>query len=159
MAVIGTGWWSTQHHLPQLLSDPRVTVTALADADEERVSRAGAMAPSARLYSSAEDLFAHESADAVVIATAHASHAALAEMALLRGAAVLVEKPLALSLSQARRVRAAAERSRRPVVVGCTYQFTESALGQVVRANRHDLFRAPFIAGQLRLFENKPRER
>ena len=49
-----------------------------------------------RAADSADDIFADDSIDAVVIATRHASHARLTASALRAGKAVLVEKPLAI---------------------------------------------------------------
>ena len=50
-----------------------------------------------RTAASAEEVFGDETIGAVVIATRHTSHAALAAAALRAGKAVLVEKPLALN--------------------------------------------------------------
>lgn len=49
--------------------------------------------------------------EAIYIASPHSEHAAHAELALSHGKHVLVEKPLALTVTQARRIREAAHRA------------------------------------------------
>jgi predicted dehydrogenase/threonine dehydrogenase-like Zn-dependent dehydrogenase len=61
--------------------------------------------------------------DAVVIATRHDSHAALALAALAAGKAVLVEKPLCLSEEELERIVEAAARSPQPVMVGFNRRY------------------------------------
>jgi predicted dehydrogenase len=56
---------------------------------------------------SADEIIADEDIDAVVIATRHATHAALTAAALRSGKAVLSEKPLALSRSEIAEVESA----------------------------------------------------
>ena len=55
-----------------------------------------------RAAASVDEILADDAIDAVVIATRHASHAALAAAALRAGKAVFVEKPLALTRGAAR---------------------------------------------------------
>ncbi|MBV9523065.1 MAG: bi-domain-containing oxidoreductase [Alphaproteobacteria bacterium] len=66
--------------------------------------------------------------NAVLIATRHASHAALAARALEAGKAVLVEKPLALTREELALVEAARERSGRFLLVGFNRRFAPMAL-------------------------------
>ena len=56
--------------------------------------------------------------EAVVIATPNATHADIALHCLARGAAVLIEKPVADSVEDARRICAAAEAAGVPAIVG-----------------------------------------
>jgi predicted dehydrogenase/threonine dehydrogenase-like Zn-dependent dehydrogenase len=56
-----------------------------------------------------EDILADDSIDAVVIATRHSSHAALATAALAAGKAVFIEKPLALNPEELAEVESALE--------------------------------------------------
>ncbi len=41
IGIIGTGWWSTQAHLPSLAQYPDADVVAIADLSAERLRRAG----------------------------------------------------------------------------------------------------------------------
>ncbi len=44
IGIIGTGWWSTQAHLPSLVHYPDADVVAIADLSAERLRRAAATA-------------------------------------------------------------------------------------------------------------------
>jgi predicted dehydrogenase/threonine dehydrogenase-like Zn-dependent dehydrogenase len=72
----------------------------------------------------------------VAIATRHASHATLAEAALLSGKAVFVEKPPALTGEELARLREARASSGRPLFVGFNRRFAPLArqLTEHVRA-------------------------
>ncbi|MGQ0551719.1 MAG: Gfo/Idh/MocA family protein [Planctomycetota bacterium] len=70
-----------------------------------------------------QELVARDDLDLVVILLPPALHADVAEAALRAGKHVFVEKPLALSVSEARRVCAAAGEGRRHCAVGLNYRF------------------------------------
>ena len=74
---------------------------------------------------------------AVLIATRHDRHAALASAALEAGKIVFVEKPLALSLDELRQVTSAVSRSGQPLMVGFNRRF--SPLTQALRAHFRDV--------------------
>lgn len=64
------------------------------------------------------DLLAQTSAQAVVVATPNASHAQVGEACMARGLPVLMEKPLADTLENARRLCDASAASGVPLIVG-----------------------------------------
>jgi predicted dehydrogenase/NADPH:quinone reductase-like Zn-dependent oxidoreductase len=65
-----------------------------------------------------DDAITDSGAGLVVIATRHASHAALAARALVAGKAVYVEKPPCLTRAEVTQLRAARQESERPIFVG-----------------------------------------
>jgi len=110
IGLAGLGYWG-----PNLARNfdslPGAELTAICDADEERLARAGSRFPDARTTMHFDDLLADESLEAVVIATPVPTHAELAARALTAGKHVFVEKPVALSATEAQDVSAlAAER-------------------------------------------------
>jgi predicted dehydrogenase len=76
------------------------------------------VSPGVRCVSDTDQLFADRSIDAVVIASPAATHPALARVALAAGKHVLVEKPLAMTVSDASAVAAAARAAKRIGMVG-----------------------------------------
>lgn len=97
LAVVGAGNYASSMLLPHLTGRDDVelsrvvTTTALSAANAQR--RFGFAASGTDVDAAIED----PAVDAVLVATRHATHAALTRRALLAGKAVFVEKPLALS--------------------------------------------------------------
>jgi predicted dehydrogenase len=110
VGLAGLGYWGP--NLARNFDDlPGAELAWLADVDEARLARYGARFPAARTTTRFDDLLEDESVDAVVIATPVSTHADLARGALRAGKHVFVEKPLALSASEAEELVAiAAER-------------------------------------------------
>ncbi len=127
IAVIGTGWWATQFHIPEITSHPGAHLVGLADRSPQRLQAAAdRFAPDVATVEF-RDLLALPEVDGVVIATPHSSHFELAREALLAGKHVLAEKPLALSGDDARTLRALAATQQRALLIGHTYQHTRHA--------------------------------
>src|SRR5262249_15004588 len=72
------------------------------------------------------ELLARADVDALIIATPAASHGHLAHEALLAGKHVLVEKPLATTVDEARRLVQLAEERELVVMVGHTFLYNEA---------------------------------
>ncbi len=93
--------------------DMGARVVAGWDHDPAR-SAAGCSAAGAEPAASAADLLARRDVDAVVIASETAHHAALVEQSAAVGKAIALQKPVALTRSEADRIVAAVARSRVP---------------------------------------------
>lgn len=117
LAVVGTGRWGL-NHVRTLVRMPEAELVALCDSSPDALNRAVQMAPTAQPVPSYDALLQDPSIEAVVLATPAASHAAMALAALDAGKHVLVEKPLALTLSDAFAVTEAAERRGLVLMVG-----------------------------------------
>jgi predicted dehydrogenase len=108
VGLAGLGYWGP--NLARNFDDlPGAELAWLADVDAARLVRYGARFPQARTTTRFDDLLEDESVDAVVIATPVSTHADLARGALRAGKHVFVEKPLALSASEADELVAIAE--------------------------------------------------
>lgn len=104
IGLIGAGGWGKNH--ARVLHELGV-LEVVADLDEAR-RRSVVEAYGVRTVSSADELLSSR-IDAVVLASPAETHAGLALRAIEAGKHVLVEKPLALSSSDARKVAQAAE--------------------------------------------------
>src|SRR6185369_9122074 len=93
-------------------------LVAVADPSENAIKRASGFAPGARMMRGLDEVLAAPDVDAVVLATPASAHAAHARQALEAGKHVFVEKPLALSSSDAEEVVRAAEQASRTLMVG-----------------------------------------
>src|SRR5213083_331863 len=118
VAVIGTGWWSTYTHIPALQADPRAELVAVCDSNPDKLRAAAQAYRIERLYSDVGAMLDQQALDGVVIATPHATHAAVAEACLARGLHVLVEKPMTLHASEAQALVALAQAQKRELILG-----------------------------------------
>jgi predicted dehydrogenase len=123
VAILGVGGVSLANHIPGLLLCPGVEIAALADPDPRALERGAALAPGARRYSEPAEAVDAPGVDAVVIATPNLIHKELAVLAARQGKHVLCEKPLALSLTDAREMHAEAVRTRVRHMTAFTYRF------------------------------------
>jgi predicted dehydrogenase len=128
VGVIGSGWWATRAHLPALAGHPDATIAAIADPSETNRARAAARFGVDRTYAGVDAMLASEELDAAVIATPHATHAALARACLARGLHVLLEKPMTIDPADAFALVELARSAERELIVGYPWLFNRQAL-------------------------------
>lgn len=145
VAIIGYGLSGRVFHGPLVAATAGMEVSAIVTSDPARASAARGDFPRARVVPNAERLWTQrESLDLVVVATSTGSHVRLALAAIEAGLPVVVEKPLAATAAEGRRLVAqAAEhavllsvfQNRRWDSDHLTLQrlLGEDALGQVMR--------------------------
>ncbi|MBL8635171.1 MAG: Gfo/Idh/MocA family oxidoreductase [Myxococcales bacterium] len=117
VAVVGAGYWGV-NHVRTFARLAGCELTLVCDPDAKNLKRAAGLAPSARLCSDYAQVLADPSIDAVVLATPAVLHAEQTILALRAGKHVLCEKPLALSVQDAKAVKAVAEQSGRVMMCG-----------------------------------------
>jgi predicted dehydrogenase len=117
VAVLGAGPWGA-NHVRVVAYEPRCELVTIVDRSAAALEQAKTIAPHATLLTSVDAALCDPRIDAVVIATPAATHAALTCAALEAGKHVLVEKPMALSMADARLVAATAAKTRRVCLVG-----------------------------------------
>jgi D-apiose dehydrogenase len=124
-ALIGCGFFSKNHlHAWQQLEG--VEIVALCDANAQRLQEASTEFGIAKVYASAEDLFANESLDFVDIATTAASHRALVEMAARHGVPCICQKPFANTLDDAVAMVQACRQAGVPLMVHENFRWQSS---------------------------------
>ncbi|TMH01316.1 MAG: gfo/Idh/MocA family oxidoreductase, partial [Betaproteobacteria bacterium] len=116
MGVAGLGRAFTLM-LPTLLADRRIELVAAADPRPEATRRFAAEF-GARAYDGVDALCANSDVEVVYVATPHEHHAAHVAIATSHGKHVLVEKPMAITLTECGQMIAAAERARVCLIVG-----------------------------------------
>jgi predicted dehydrogenase len=122
--VIGTGWWATFAHVPALLSHPGAELLALQKRDSAEAARVARDFGVPHAFTSAEELIALPGLEAVVVASSPNKHFEHAATALRRGLHVLVEKPMTLTVAQARELVRLAEAGNRQLIVSCPWHYT-----------------------------------
>lgn len=143
VAVVGCGYWGAKH-VRVLRSLPGVAEVVVVDPDpDRRAAVASALHPTSA-YGTVEAALPH--VDAVVVATPPARHAEVALTAIRQGKHVLVEKPLATNLADARRL--AREAAWHGVVLMCghTFEFNPAVRELRARVARGDLGTIRYIS-------------
>lgn len=121
LAIIGAGAIA-RDHVSAIAQVPGISVTHVVDRNADRARALAAMAGDAT-WSTTVDTAWSADVDATLVCTSPDSHADYAIAALRAGKAVMVEKPVALSLSEVDRTLAASEEAQRPLLVGQTARF------------------------------------
>lgn len=128
IGVVGLGHRGRQwvHALREI---PGCDVVACVDVNAEVLREAaGALGvPPQRCYTHLDDALDDTRPQAVIVATTIADHVIPSRTVLARRIPLLVEKPFALTLRDARRLVAMAEEAKVPLIVGQTYRYTGMA--------------------------------
>lgn len=120
LAVVGCGYWGRNlvrnfHALGAL--------AAVADATPAGRTLAAQLAPGADITADIESVIARTDVDAVALATPAATHSDLGLKVLAAGKDLFVEKPMALTLDEARRLVDLARRNARILQVGHVLEY------------------------------------
>lgn len=148
--LIGFGYAGRVFHAPLIATTDGITLAAVASSRPDDVREA---LGDVSVVDAADALIARDDIDLVIVATPNDSHATLALQALAAGKHVVVEKPFALSLGEARSVVDAATGAERLLAVfhnrrwdsdflSVKAMIERGAIGQVVHFESHfDRFR------------------
>lgn len=146
MGVIGIGNMGSEHCRNLMAGKcPEIELTAAADPRADRRAWAKETLPAeARVYESGEELIRRDDCDAVLIAVPHPLHAPLSLQAMAAGKHVLCEKPIAVSVRDARRMLAASRETGKTLALmfnqrtNCLYrsvreELSSGRLGEIKR--------------------------
>ncbi|MFE7425254.1 Gfo/Idh/MocA family oxidoreductase [Streptomyces sp. NPDC057545] len=105
VGLIGYGLAGSVFHAPLIAAAEGLVLDTVVTSDEERRARARAEFPAARLAASPEELWQRaDELDLVVIASPNRTHVPLATTAIEAGLPVVVDKPIAGTAAEARRL-------------------------------------------------------
>jgi predicted dehydrogenase len=118
VGLLGYGLAGSVFHGPLIAATPDLRLAAIVTSDPARAARARADHPGAAIVARPDDLWSIAGElDLVVVATPNRTHVPLALAALEAGLAVVVDKPVAPSATEGRRVLAAARELGHPLTV------------------------------------------
>ena len=127
IAGLGRGFMLT---LPALRAHPQVRLAGAFDLREDAVGHF-AEEFDAKGFSTFDGILSDREIDAVYIATPHELHAEFAVAALAAGKHVLVEKPMATSISDGKRMATAATEAGKVLLVGPSHGFDQPVIQAV----------------------------
>lgn len=115
VGVVGAGAWG-RNHVRTVAGLAEAELAAVCDSDPKVRERVSRQYPAALVTGDVAALL--DAVDAVIVASPAATHAAVAKQAIAAGKPVLVEKPFALSVSDAEAVARAGTERGIPVLAG-----------------------------------------
>lgn len=126
IAVIGTGWWATQAHIPALLANPHADVI-LIDRNAEKLNHAARSFAIAHAYADLPSaLAAHPDLRGAVVAVSHKAHYPVAREVLEHGLHLLLEKPMVLLARDAKALVELAQQKRLHILMGYVYPYLDA---------------------------------
>lgn len=129
LGVIGAGNYASSMLLPHLAAHPQVALVEVATRTSLSAANAARKFNFARTGTDYHAMLKAPDVDAVLIATRHATHAAITADALRSGKPVFVEKPLAIRVEELEQVRrAAVEAGNDRLQVGFNRRFAPLVL-------------------------------
>jgi len=127
VAVVGAGWWATQHHIPGLLAYPAAELVAVVDPDPAKLEAVRRHFGVDATFPDLAQAVATTGAQGAVLAVPHALHYPLAKAALELGLHVMVEKPMTLRAREAWELVALAAARHLHLTVGYPWNYTPHA--------------------------------
>ncbi|MGH7913948.1 MAG: Gfo/Idh/MocA family protein [Candidatus Binataceae bacterium] len=156
VAVVGLGYWGPNwvRNFYQLRCAERVIA---CDLDDGRCERIRGLYPGAETDLRFEDVLEDPDIEGVIIATPVSSHYPMARRVLESGKSVLVEKPLAMSPSDATELMQLAHRRGGVLMAGHTFEYSAPVLKihEVISAGElGEVFYVSSIRANLGLFQH-----
>lgn len=128
LALVGAGGISQIVRLPILKNMEDVELVALCDSDEAKAGIIADKFEIEHVYYDMQELLRREKIDGIVICTPNNFHYPMSLAALERGVPTLVEKPIALNATQAKKIAKKAREKKTPLMVGMNYRFRDDAM-------------------------------
>jgi predicted dehydrogenase len=127
IAVVGTGWWATEFHIPSLKKYESCELVALVDPNKDKRQKAQTMFDISNGYNSVTQMLSELQIDGAIVATTSASHHPVAKELLQNGVNVMVEKPFTLLSSEAYELLKLSQDKKLHLTIGYTFQHTNAA--------------------------------
>ena len=125
VVVIGAGAIAQRRHLPEYATRKDVELVGLVDINKPRAAAIAEKYNVPEIFTDYRDAL-KLAPDAVSVCTPNVYHAEQTIAALRRGAHVLCEKPMALSVKEVRAMIAAGKKAKRQVMIGHNQRMNDS---------------------------------
>ena len=124
VGIVGCGFVSQKRHIPSFRKIPKqATIVAVCDLNKTLADNVAKQFSTPKVYSNVAEMLSIENLDIVDICTPPAAHVSVAVQALEAGCNVLMEKPMALSVSDCDKMIEAGKRSGKKLSVVHNQKF------------------------------------
>lgn len=125
IGVIGAGFIAQQTHIPAYVMNPHVRILGVADPDPKKLDEVKRKFGVQEVFSSYAELL-EKCPDAVSICVPTRFHSKITVDAASKGAHILCEKPMALTLAEADEMIHACEKNNVKLMIGFNYRFIKT---------------------------------
>ena len=135
IGIVGYGYWGP-NLVRNFAETPGAAVAAVADLDTTKLELVRRRFPAVKTTTNFQDLLADTSIDAIAIATPVSTHFEIGMAALRAGKHLWLEKPMAETSLQARKLVDEAERRGRVLIVDHTFIYTGAVrkMGEIIKS-------------------------
>src|SRR5499427_3891512 len=135
IGVIGYGYWGP-NLVRNFAETPGAAVAAVADLDRAKLEIVQRRHPAVTTTTDFQDLLRDSSIDVIAVATPVSTHFELGMAALKAGKHLWLEKPMAETSLQARKLIDEAEKRKRQLIVDHTFIYTGAVrrVGEIIRS-------------------------
>jgi predicted dehydrogenase len=136
MGIVGAGYIG-DIHAKAVNNQPNAELVAVVDINEDKARRFAEKHSIPNVYPALDDLINGHTTDAIVIGTPNFLHAPQTIVALKAGLHVLVEKPMALSVEEAKMMDRVSQETYRTLMIGHCWRYDSEVnwLREQVAAN------------------------
>ena len=111
IGIVGAGKICQGPHMGAYDKIDNAEIVAICDIDEKKLESVGKRYPNAKLYTDYREMIQRETLDAVDICTPNVLHSEIAIYALNNGLHVICEKPDAINVAEAEKMKEASEKN------------------------------------------------
>lgn len=123
VGIIGLGHQTLEDHIPAIRASQDVELVGIIEIDKQKIESFLRDNKDIKIYNNFEDLLRNQKLDFVIIALPHYLHFEFTKKAILNKIHVLKEKPLAISLPQAKEIKDLANKNNVKVAVTLQRRF------------------------------------
>lgn len=138
IGIVGAGNIAQGSHLPAYAKRDDIEITAIADLNLERAQQAAEKFGIPAAYGSVEELLANADVDIIDICVWNGSHCPVAVAAAEAGKHIMCEKPMALNLEHALKMKEAVEKAGVTFMLAVPTRYSSEAqrLHEIVQSGR-----------------------
>jgi predicted dehydrogenase len=123
IALVGYGYWGP-NLTRNFIENPECELAMICDKNTQRLAQVRKKYPQLQITENFQVVLNDPTIDAVIIATPVSTHFGLVEAALKKNKHVLVEKPLATSVVEAKKLAALSKKTKRVLMTGHTFLYS-----------------------------------
>lgn len=125
--VIGAGWWATFAHIPALQGHPDAELVAIQNDNLQEAQKISEDFGVAIACTTVGELLAIEDISAIIVSSSPGFHYRDAFAALSLGKNVLIEKPMTLTVAEAKELLKIADDHGTQFLISCPWHYTAHA--------------------------------